>query len=43
MSQDQMFDQIETPPSLAEIAFQAIKKAILNSGFTPVKVTIISE
>ncbi len=35
MSQDQLFDQIETPPSLAEIAFQAIKKAILEKRLVP--------
>jgi len=35
MNQDQLFDQIETPPSLAEIAFQAIKKAILEKHLVP--------
>ena len=35
MSQDQLFEQIETPPSLAEIAFQAIKKAILEKRLVP--------
>ena len=38
MSQDQLFDQIETPPSLAEIAFQAIKKAILEKHLVPNKI-----
>ena len=35
MKQEQLFDQIETPPSLAEIAFQAIKKAILEKRLVP--------
>ncbi len=35
MNQEQLFDQIETPPSLAEIAFQAIKKAILEKRLVP--------
>ena len=35
MSQEQLFDQVETPPSLAEIAFQAIKKAILEKRLVP--------
>ena len=35
MNREQLFDQIETPPSLAEIAFQAIKKAILEKRLVP--------
>ncbi len=35
MNQEQLFDPIETPPSLAEIAFQAIKKAILGKRLVP--------
>ena len=35
MNQEQLFDQVETPPSLAEIAFQAIKKAILEKRLVP--------
>ena len=35
MNKEQLFDQIETPPSLAEIAFQAIKKAILEKRLVP--------
>lgn len=35
MNQEQLFDQIEPPPSLAEIAFQAIKKAILEKRLVP--------
>ena len=35
MNQDQIFDQIETPPSLAEIAFQAIKQAIMRNELLP--------
>ena len=35
MPQEQLFGQIEAPPSLAEIAFQAIKKAILEKRLVP--------
>ncbi len=35
MNQEQLFDQIENPPSLAEIAFQAIKKAIFKKRLVP--------
>ena len=35
MNQEQLFDPIETPPSLAEIAFHAIKKAILEKRLVP--------
>ena len=35
MNQEQLFDQISHPPSLAEIAFQAIKKAILEKRLVP--------
>jgi len=35
VNQDQILEQIETPPSLAEVAFQAIKKAILEKRLVP--------
>ena len=35
MSQDQLLDHVETPPSLGEVAFQAIKKAILDKRLEP--------
>ncbi len=35
MNQEQLFDPIETPPSLAGIAFQAIKMAILEKRLVP--------
>jgi DNA-binding GntR family transcriptional regulator len=35
MNQDPLLDHVEAPPSLGEVAFQAIKKAILDNRLEP--------
>ena len=35
MNQEQLLDHVEVPPSLAEVAYQAIKKAIFDKRLVP--------